>query len=88
MSWEDLDAKTREELERSFGDRDTVVVDPAALERKFTIPERNRAIVREFKDVMRNGYLDRRGRQRKPLIGKTLVFAVTKRHAGDPSEVP
>ena len=42
---------------------------------------RNRAIVREFKQVMANGYSDANGRLRKPLIGKTIVFAVTKRHA-------
>ena len=81
IQWEGLDPNTRAELERAFGNGDTIIVDPSALERKFTIPERNRAIVREFKEVMENGYLDNRGRQRKPLIGKTIVFAVTKRHA-------
>ena len=30
---------------------------------------------------MRDGYVDHAGRVRKPLIGKTIVFAVTKRHA-------
>jgi type I restriction enzyme R subunit len=53
---------------------------PRALERRFTIPERNRAIVREFRKVD-HGYLDKQGVLRKPLIGKTIVFAVTKRHA-------
>jgi type I restriction enzyme R subunit len=57
------------------------MVDPNALERRFTIPERNRAIVREYREVLANGYLDKQGVQRKPLIGKTIVFAVTKRHA-------
>lgn len=79
--WDELDAVTRRELEAAFGDRDTIIVDPSALERKFTIPERNRAIVREFRDVMEHGYHDAKGIQRKPLIGKTIVFAVTKRHA-------
>lgn len=79
--WDELDAVTRRELETTFGDRDTILVDPSALERKFTLPERNRAIVREFRDVMEHGYHDAKGIQRKPLIGKTIVFAVTKRHA-------
>lgn len=79
--WDELDAVTRRELEAAFGDRETILVDPSALERKFTLPERNRAIVREFRDVMEHGYHDAKGIQRKPLMGKTIVFAVTKRHA-------
>ena len=58
-----------------------MVVDPSALERRFTIPERNRAMVREFRQVLENGFIDRKGVQRKPLFGKTIVFAVNKRHA-------
>jgi len=37
--------------------------------------------VREYREVLTNGYLDAQGLQRKPLLGKTIVFAVTKRHA-------
>jgi hypothetical protein len=59
----------------------TITIDPAALERKITIPERNRAMVREFRQVMDNGYIDAKGVLRKPLFGKVIVFAVTKRHA-------
>lgn len=81
LDWTAMDANTRNEFEKLFGDKKLIVVDPAALERKFTIPERNRAIVREFREVMSNGYVDNSGRLRKPLIGKTIVFAVTKRHA-------
>ena len=81
IQWDELDDKTREELDQAFGGRDSIIVDPTALERRFTIPERNRAIVREFRQVMENGYTDAKGVLRKPLIGKTLVFAVTKRHA-------
>jgi type I restriction enzyme R subunit len=81
IQWEGLDEATRRELEESFGDRDTIMVDPTALERRFTIPERNRAIVREFKQVMEHGYADASGVMRTPLFGKTIVFAVTKRHA-------
>ena len=81
LDWSAMDAKTRQEFEALFKDSDTVVIDPNALERRFTIPERNRALVREFRQVMDNGYLDHKGIQRKPLLGKTIVFAVTKRHA-------
>jgi type I restriction enzyme R subunit len=85
--WDELDDRTREELREAFGDRGTITVDPNALERRFTIPERNRAIVREFRQVMDDGYHDARGTLRKPLIGKTIVFAVTKRHAATLAEL-
>src|SRR3989344_4158400 len=81
LDWSAMDETTRRELEQLFGNNDAMVVDPAVLERKFTIPERNRALVREFREVVREGFRDSRGIQRKPLIGKTIVFAVTKRHA-------
>lgn len=81
LDWSAMDASTCAELEHAFGERNVINVDPAALERKFTVPERNRAIVREFRDVLTNGYMDAGGALRKPLIGKTIVFAVTKRHA-------
>ena len=82
LDWPGMDPETRSELEKLFDtEGDPITVDPAALERRFTIPERNRAMVREFRDVLTHGYMDSRGIQRKPLIGKTIVFAVTKRHA-------
>jgi type I restriction enzyme R subunit len=81
LDWSAMDAETRAEFEQLFGSDDTITIDPSALERRFTIPERNRAIVREFRQVMDHGYYDRKGRLRKPLIGKTIVFAVNKRHA-------
>lgn len=81
LDWSNLDADTREELEQAFGSDNTLVVDPNALERKFTIPERNRAIVREFRKVLDDGYLGPDGVVRQPSIGKTIVFAVSKRHA-------
>lgn len=81
LDWSAMDADTRAELERLIEGTDTIMIDPAALERKFTIPERNRAIVREFRNVLEQGYTDAKGVLRKPLIGKTVVFAVTKRHA-------
>lgn len=81
LDWTAMSPKVKEEFEQLFANRDAIKVDPNALERKFTIPERNRAIVREFKQVMERGYTDAKGVLRKPLIGKTIVFAVTKRHA-------
>jgi type I restriction enzyme R subunit len=81
IDWEALDDTTRAELEMLFAERDPLIVDPSALERKFTIPERNRAMVREFRDVLENGYIGPNGIRRAPDLGKTIVFAVTKRHA-------
>ena len=48
---------------------------------QFTIPERNRATVSEFRRVMNEGHLGPNGLLRKPIMGKTIVFAVTRRHA-------
>jgi type I restriction enzyme R subunit len=81
LDWSAMDEATRAEFAKLFGTEQSVVIDPAALERRFTIPERNRAIVREFRDVLERGYTDAKGQVRKPLLGKTIVFAVTKRHA-------
>ena len=81
LDWSAMDAETRTELEKLFGDKDTITVDPSALERRFTIPERNRAIVREYRQVLDQGYIDAKGVLRKPLLGKAIVFAVTKKHA-------
>jgi type I restriction enzyme R subunit len=68
-------------IKRLFDAKDKIIVDPKALERKFTIPERNRAIVREFRSVLDNGYTGPDGVKRYPQSGKTVVFAVSKRHA-------
>lgn len=81
LDWSAIDEATAAELRLAFGDGNTLTVDPNSLERRFTIPERNRAIVREFRDVMRGGFMDAKGILRKPVPGKTIVFAVTKRHA-------
>jgi len=81
LDWSAMDAETRAEFEELFAGNDTIEVDPAALERKFTIPERNRAIVREYRNVLENGYTGRDGVKRAPQLGKAIVFAVTKRHA-------
>lgn len=81
IDWAALDPSTRTEMERLFADRNSIIVDPSALERKFTIPERNRAMVREFREVLESGYTGPNGIRRAPDWGKTIVFAVTKRHA-------
>jgi type I restriction enzyme R subunit len=81
IDWTALDEDSRNEFEKLFEAGDPITVDPSALERRFTIPERNRAMVREFQSVLKDGYVDGKGIQRKPLLGKTVVFAVTKRHA-------
>ena len=81
LDWSSMDDKTRAEFEELCGVSNRIVVDPRALERKFTIPERNRAIVREFREVIDGGFTGRDGIRRFPNRGKTIVFAVTKRHA-------
>jgi len=81
LDWPLMDEATRAEFEALFNGADSIVVDPSALERKFTIPERNRAIVREFRQVLEKGFTGKDGVKRAPLWGKTIVFAVTKKHA-------
>ena len=81
LDWSAMDEQTRAELEELFAVSDAITVDPRALERKFTIPERNRALVREFRDAHEKGFMGRDGVRRWPAWGKTIVFAVTKRHA-------
>ena len=81
LDWSAMDPATRSEFEKLFDEADTIAVDPRALERKFTIPERNRAMVREFRDAHEKGFMGRDGVRRWPAWGKTIVFAVTRRHA-------
>lgn len=81
LDWSAMDERTREEFEELFAASDTIKVDPQALERKFTIPERNRAMVREFRDAHEKGFKGKDGVRRWPAWGKTIVFAVTRRHA-------
>ncbi len=81
IDWDALDEEARAELEEVFGLSHTITVDANALERKFTIPERNRAMVREFRHVLEQGYTGGNGVRRAPDWGKTIVFAVNKRHA-------
>ena len=81
LDWSAMDEATKAEFEELFKESDRITVDPRALERKFTIPERNRAMVREFRDCFEKGFMGKDGVRRTPTWGKTIVFAVTKRHA-------
>ena len=81
LDWSAMDQRTRAEFEELFKAGDPIRVDPRALERAFTIPERNRAMVREFRDAHEKGFMGRDGVRRWPAWGKTIVFAVTRRHA-------
>ena len=81
IDWSAMDEQARSEFEAFFATAEEIVVDPRVLERKFTIPERNRAMVREFRDVLEKGFVGRDGIRRQPVWGKTIVFAVTRRHA-------
>ena len=81
LDWSAMDERTRAEFEELFAVSDTITVDPRALERKFTIPERNRALMREFRAAHEKGFMGRDGIRRWPAWGKTIVFAVTRRHA-------
>ena len=81
LDWSVMDERARAEFEQLFGTANKIVVDPQALERKFTIPQRNRAIVNEFRNVLEWGFAGRDAVRRSASWGKTIVFAVTKRHA-------
>ncbi len=81
LDWNAMDETTQAEFEKLFVTMDRISVDPRALERRFTIPERNRAIVREFRDTFEKGFMGKNGVRHTPDMGKTIVFAVTKRHA-------
>ena len=87
LDWSGMDKTIRSEFEKLFNTSDTIMVDPQTLERKFTIPERNRAMVREFRDAHEKGFMGKDGIQRWPAWGKTIVFAVTKRHAETLAEI-
>lgn len=81
LDWSAMAPATKTEFEELFAESDSITVDPRALERKFTIPERNRAMVREFRDCFEKGFMGKDGIRRVPTWGKTIVFAVTRRHA-------
>ena len=59
----------------------SITIEPSALERRFTIPQRNREIVNDFRKTIDEGVVDKAPNVPQPRLGKTIVFAVTKRHA-------
>ena len=88
LDWNAMDKGTRAEFVELFDSSDTITVDPRALERKFTVPERQpRDGAREFRDAHEKGFMGRDGVRRWPAWGKTIVFAVTRRHAETLAEI-
>ena len=87
LDWTAMDQTARAELDALFAASETTTVDSRALERTFTIPERNCAMVREFCDAHEKGFMGRDGIRRWPASGKTIVFAVTRRHAETLAEI-
>ena len=81
LDWSAMAPSAKTEFGELFAESDSITVDPRALEWKFTIPERNRAMVREYRDCFEKGFMGKDGIRRFPTWGKTIVFAVTKRHA-------
>ena len=79
LDWTALDPAARTELEKLFEKSDSISVDPRALERKFTIPERNRAVVREFRDAHENGFMGKDGvrRWRRTCAAPSTASATT-----------
>ena len=70
LDWTAMDDATRQELEELFGTSEIITVDPSALERRFTIPERNRAMVREFREVLDRGFTGQGWRAPGAAVGQ------------------
>ena len=83
LDWSVMDRKARAEIQYLFARQDTIAADPKALERTNTIPKRNRAIAREFRDAHEKGFTGRDGVQPSPAWGKTIVLAATPATCGD-----
>lgn len=81
------DFKVKEAIEDIFGCEQQAQFPVSSLERLINIPERNRKIVQEFRKIQENGYCTVQGNRIIPKqhddggVEKTIVFAVTKRHA-------
>jgi type I restriction enzyme, R subunit len=80
IDWNKINEKDKKNIENLFDKKDKAIIPHTWLERKITIPKRNYSIVNEFLDVMENGYSDN-GTIKRPIFGKTIVFAVTQSHA-------
>ena len=81
IKWDGLDPKTRKELDDAFvatanrkRPQPQILTNFNVRERKFTIPARNQAIVRDFRNVMEDSYLDARALDGMPYRSG-LVFA-------------
>ena len=82
IDWTSIEnQKEKDEILKLFQNSDEAIVPHSWIERKITIPSRNQSMVDEFKTVIDNGFADSKGNFRKPALGKTIVFAVTKKHA-------
>ena len=81
IDWDALPNEEREKLEEIFSDEDAITIQPSALERRFTVPQRNKEIVKDFRCTIDEGVADKAPHVPQPRLGKTIVFAVTKRHA-------
>ena len=55
LDWSAMDEATKAEFEELFAESDRITVDPRALERKFTIPERNRSDGARVPRLLREG---------------------------------
>ena len=76
-----MDAATRTEFEELFAASDSITVDPRALERKFTIPSATARSSASSAMPSRRGSWAGTVSGALRTGGKTIVFAVTKRHA-------
>ena len=82
IDWSVLQEKEKKYLEELYKDTNEYIFNYQELERKISIPKRNQSIVKEFKEVMNEGYVDENGKKYlPPQNGKTIVFAVNQRHA-------
>ena len=80
IDFESLNSKDKEDLLKLFGDKEELIFDYSQLERKISIPKRNKSIVDEFRNVILYGDQNYKS-EIKPREGKTIVFAVTQKHA-------
>ena len=81
INWNQIKDNDIKQIEDLFKNQTEAIIPHSWLERKITIPSRNLAIVNEFKEVLENGFKDQNHNLRRPTLGKTIVFAVTKSHA-------
>ena len=81
INWDLIENNDKKQIEDLFKNQTEAIIPHTWLERKITIPSRNLAIVNEFKEVLENGFKDQNEKLRRPTLGKTIVFAVTKSHA-------